>query len=158
MNETIKESIRSYYEQFKSNEWAYFLIPQINYSKGKDFNVNKIMESNIKKAPLKSVVLFLAKHLTEEYKQVTGGIDIKPNASKTELATIVIEVVGLSHPYPHGDWTEGNDTNFNGIEQKEEAESSTEITSDESEQSNASDDSDEDYEPPTSQKSQTQSK
>ena len=160
MSETIKESIRSYYEQFKSNKWAHFLIPQINYNKGKDFNINKIMESNIKKEPLKSVVSFLAKHLAEEYKQVTDGIEIKPNASKTELATIVIEVVGLSHPYPHGDWPEVNDnksnnknTNFSGIDQNDEAEYSTDVTSDESEQSNNSDDdSDEDYEPPTSQK------
>ena len=110
MNETIKESIKSYHEQFKSNEWAYFLIPQINFTKGKNFNINKIIDSNIKKTPLKSLVSFLAKHFPEEYKQATEGLEPKQNASKAELANIIIEVVGLSHPYPHEDWPEESNT------------------------------------------------
>ena len=37
-------------------------------------------------------------HFPEEYKQATEGLEPKQNASKAELANIIIEVVCLSHP------------------------------------------------------------
>ena len=59
MAETREQILQKYYEQFKSNEWAYFLTPKIDPKSANDENVLTIINSNIKKSPLKSLISFL---------------------------------------------------------------------------------------------------
>ena len=98
MTDTIKDNIQAYHEQFKDNEWAHFLIPQIDFTKDIESNISAIIESNIKKAPLKTTVSFLAKNFAIKYPKAVVGLEIKQNATKNELACQIIKFVSLSHP------------------------------------------------------------
>ena len=149
-----EHSTKPYYDQFKDNEWAYFLIPQINLTKGEEFNISIIVDSNIKKAPLKALVSYLNKRYAKKYEKVIEELEIKPNASKTELASFVIKFVCLTHPYQSGIWPQD-------LESEEESQvKSNELNidlrsdddTDSSETDPESDDSDEDYCPHPSQK------
>ena len=153
-----EHSTEPYYDQFKDNEWAYFLIPQINLTKGEEFNISIIVDSNIKKAPLKALVSYLNKRYAKKYEKVIKELEIKPNASKTELASFIIKFVCLTHPHQSGIWPQD-------LESEEENQAKTnepnidlrsDNDSESTETDTESDDSDEDYCPhPTQKKSQT---
>ena len=93
-----EEEIKTYCHQFKGNDWAYYLITQLEIEKGTDHNVAKIIDSNIKRAPLKSLVTYITKNFHEKYPKAVEKISLKPNPSKVELATDVIKFVELSIP------------------------------------------------------------
>ena len=70
-----------YNNQFKENEWAYFLIPKIDLSsRDKDFSISTVLSSNIKKAPLIAVVNFLLKNFSDKYPKAVEGLGVKQNS------------------------------------------------------------------------------
>ena len=95
---TDTENIEAYHEQFKDNEWAHFLIPQIDFTKDVESNIEIIIESNIKKAPLKTLVSFLLKNFSKKYPKAVEGLEIKQNCTKNDHANQIIKFVSLSHP------------------------------------------------------------
>ena len=89
-----------YNTQFHENKWAHFLIPRINFEKGKESNVSALLNSNIKKERLKGVVNFLAKNFSNKYEKATEALCVKKsNPTKLELAMGVINFVHLSQPH-----------------------------------------------------------
>ena len=160
MSESREQILQNYYKQFKNNEWAYFLISKLDPKKTVDENISIIINSNIKKAPLKSVISFLKKTFSKKYINAVKAFVVKPHMSKTELAYQILEFVGLSHPY-------NNDINVESLEEElvvegrnpenyetqnntssSESSSEEERSSRESDYMPESDDSDEDYCPP----------
>ena len=93
-----EKEITTYHQQFKGNEWAYFLIPQIDIEKGLAHNTGVIINSNIKRAPLKTVVSYLAKNFHEKYPEAVEKLSLKPNPTKIDIATDIIKFVELSQP------------------------------------------------------------
>ena len=88
-----------YNNQFKENEWAYFLIPKIDLSsRDKDFSISTVLSSNIKKAPLIAVVNFLLKNFSDKYPKAVEGLGVKQNSTKVELAGQIVDFVQLSRP------------------------------------------------------------
>ena len=114
MNGSREQILQNYYEQFKDSEWAYFLIPKLNPKSLNEENISKILDSNIKKAPLKSVISFLKKTFSKKYPKAVKGIAIKPHATKNDIAYQIVKFVGLSHPYNNkdeqNDYTESEDS------------------------------------------------
>ena len=99
MNESKEQIVQKYYEQFKANEWANYLIPKLNPKSVNDENISIILDSNIKKAPLKSLTSFLKKTFTKKYPTAVKHIVVKPQTSKSEIAYQIVQFVDLSHPY-----------------------------------------------------------
>ena len=99
MNESKEQIVQKYYEQFKANEWANYLIPKLNPKSVNDENISIILDSNIKKAPLKSLTSFLKKTFTKKYPTAVKHIVVKPQTSKSEIAYQIVRFVDLSHPY-----------------------------------------------------------
>ena len=98
-NKNYHKQFKNYHEQFKDNEWAYYLIPKIQPSKGNDFNIGVIINSNIKRAPLKSVIRYIIKKFNEKYPQAIENLNVKTNATKVELANDLVKFVSLSQPH-----------------------------------------------------------
>ena len=161
MAETREQILQKYYEQFKSNEWAYFLIPKIDPKSANDENVSTIINSNIKKSPLKSLILFLIKTFSKKYKQEVKCLVLEPQTSKTEMAYQIVKFVGLTYPC-------NNDASMEDINQNSETgesdnqiyenpdekelvndHQSCEDSEDTNDTTSECDDSDEDYYPPS---------
>ena len=111
MSESREQILQNYYKQFKNNEWAYFLISKLDPKKTVDENISIIINSNIKKAPLKSVISFLKKTFSKKYINAIKAFVVKPHISNTELAYQIVEFVCLSHPY-------NNEVNMESLEEE----------------------------------------
>ena len=144
MTEEKEQILQNYYEQFKTNEWAYFLIPKLNPNSVTDENISIILESNIKNAPLKSVISFLKKKFSKKYKKASKCLAVKRQASKTEIACQLVKFVVLSHPCSKESDTK---TQIEDKRLEEESDSGDErrSSSAETEYTPESDSSDEDY-------------
>ena len=58
-----------------------------------------MLSSNIKKEPLKSVVTFLKKNFSDKYPKAVESLVVKVNATKVDLAGLIISFVQLSQPH-----------------------------------------------------------
>ena len=92
------EKNKSYFDEFKDNEWAYFLFPRINLAKDRDENIAVILNSNIRKNPLQDIVTFLKRKFNEKYPKAVEKLVIKPNVTKTDLAGLLVSFVQYSKP------------------------------------------------------------
>ena len=92
------EIMKLYFDQFKENEWAYFLFPRINLAKDRDENIATILNSNIRKNPLLDVVTFLKRKFIEKYPKAVEKLVIKNNVTKTDLAGLLVSFIEFSKP------------------------------------------------------------
>ena len=96
---SMAEKLKAYVDQFQENEWANFLIPRIDLTNSRDLNISILLSSNIKKEPLKSVVTFLKKNFSDKYPKAVESLVVKVNATKVDLAGLIISFVQLSQPH-----------------------------------------------------------
>ena len=71
-----------YNDQFVGNDWAHYLIRRVHASNSKDINLAIILDTKIKKDPLKNVVDFLKKNFTEKYPNAAEVFNAKKVVTK----------------------------------------------------------------------------
>ena len=76
-----------YNDQFVGNDWAHYLIRRIDPSKSKDTNLAILLNTGIKKVPLKKVVDFLKNNFAAKYPKAVEVFVKKANLRKSDLST-----------------------------------------------------------------------
>ena len=89
-----------YNDQFVGHDWAHYLIRRIDLSKNRDANMAILLNSGIKKDPLKAVVTYLKGSFDDMYHEACDQlVTKKPTTTKSELVNLVIDFVSQTLPY-----------------------------------------------------------
>ena len=90
-----------YSDQFVDSKWGHYLIRRIDPSKNRDPNLALLLDSKIKKEPLKGVVDFLKNNFAVKYPRAVEILvnSKKPNINKNDLANQIIDFVLQTIPH-----------------------------------------------------------
>ena len=95
----IPKMLETYNDQFTESSWAHYIISRVDSSKDRDHNIAIVLDTKIKRDPLKAVIKFL-KTFTEHYPEAVEQLVFdKSSPNKDEMINKIINFVELSKPH-----------------------------------------------------------